>query len=255
MQHPLDHLGGHELVALDPLQVRAVADVLARPPEGQRLDAVDVLLARVEVQAGDGIVHLERHADVDAAQVVDDLDEAEHADPDEVVDADASHLLDRLPQASRATDLEQRVDLHGAGRVGLLARVAGTAVALVHRHHGVARDAHYRDPVPSGRDVHEHDRVGVVALVVAGAQDVLLVRGQAGPAVVAVDQDVQGVGAVYRRPVAERGRRHGDAGDAVVDGAVLQVRGQRAPGHDHDRRDGNPAEHVPLAPPRLPPHA
>ena len=60
---------------------------------------------------------VERHADVDAAQVVDDLDEAEHADPDEVVDADAGLLLDRLPQAGRAADLQQRVDLHVRVRV------------------------------------------------------------------------------------------------------------------------------------------
>ena len=101
----------------------------------------------------------------------------------------------------------------------------------------------------------QHDRVGVVGLIMAGAQDVLLVRGQSGPAVIAVDQDVQRVGAVHRRPVAEGGRRHRDAGDAVVNGTVLQVRGQRARGHDDDRRDGNPAEHVPLAASRLRPHA
>jgi hypothetical protein len=107
-----------------------------------------------------------------------------------VVDVDAGHLLDRLPQAGRPADLEQRVDLHGAGRVGLLAGVAGDAVALVLRHHGVARDADRRDPVMPGRDVHQHDRVGVVGLVVAGVQDELLVGGKAGPGVVAVDQDV-----------------------------------------------------------------
>ena len=54
-----------------------------------------------------------------------------------------------------------------------------------------------------GRDVHQHDRVGVVGLVVAGVQDVLLVRGQAGPGVVPVDQDVLRARVVHRRPVAE----------------------------------------------------
>jgi len=190
-----------------------------------------------------------------AAEVVDDLDEAEHADPDEMVDADTGRLLHRLPQARRPADLQQRVDLHERVRVGLLAGITGAAVALVHRHHGVARDAHHRDPVPAGRDVHDHDRVGVVALVMPGAQDELLVRGQAGPAVVAVDQDVQRVRAVHRRAVTEGGGRDRDAVDAVVDGPVLQVYAQRARGYDDDRRDGNPAEYVPLAPRRLPPHA
>ena len=104
----------------------------------------------LEVEAGHRVLDVERHADVNAAQVVDDLDEAEHADSDEVVDADAGHLLDRLPQAGRPADLEQRVDLHGAARVGLLAGVAGTAVTLIHRHHGVARDADHGELVPSG---------------------------------------------------------------------------------------------------------
>ncbi len=164
-------------------QVRPGADVLAGPPEGQGLDAGDVVLPRGEVEAGHRIIHVERDADVDAAEVVDDLDEAEHADADEVVDEDAGLLLDRLPQAHRAARLEQRVDLHVGLGVGLLAGVAGAAGALVHRHHGVARDAHHGDQVPPGRDVDEHDGVGVVGLVTAGVQDVLLVRVQALPAV------------------------------------------------------------------------
>jgi hypothetical protein len=104
--------------------------------------------------------------------------------------------------------------------------------------------------------VDDHDGVGVVGLVTAGVQDVLLVRVQALPAVVAVDQDVFRGGAVIRRALAEFGPRNGDPGDAVVDGAVFQIAGQRARGEDDDRRDGNPAEHVaPLAAPRLAPHA
>ena len=245
-QHPLDHLRGHELVPLDPFQVRPGPDVLAGTPEGQGLDPVDVILTGREGEARHRVVHVERDADVDAAEVVDDLDEAEHADPDEVVDEDAGRLLDRLPQAHRAARRQQRVDLHVAVGVGLLARIARAGGALVHRHHGVARNAHRGHQMPARRQVHDHDRVGVVGLVAAGVQDVLLVRVQALTAVIAVDQDVFRGGAVLRGPLAEFGPRDVDPGDAVVDGAVFQVGGQRARGEDDDRPDRDPSEHVPL---------
>src|SRR6202042_2307276 len=124
-QHAFHHLRGHELVALDPLQVRSGADVLPGAPEGQGLDSVDVGLACGQVKAGHGVVHVERDADVDAAEVVDDVDEAEHSDADEMVDVNAGLLLERLPQAHRAADLQQRVDLHVGCGVGQLAGVAG----------------------------------------------------------------------------------------------------------------------------------
>jgi len=85
------------VVPLYPLQVRAVSDVLPGTPELQELHPVDVVLALAQVEPRLGVVHREGQADVDAADIVDDLHDARVAHLDEVVQPDVGLLLDRLP--------------------------------------------------------------------------------------------------------------------------------------------------------------
>ena len=83
------------LLVLDPGKIGG-GERVPVPGERQRGDAVDVVQPGRQVQPAVGIIDRERHADVDAAQRVDDLDEAEEVDLDVVVDGQAGGLLDRL---------------------------------------------------------------------------------------------------------------------------------------------------------------
>src|SRR5205807_97424 len=96
--HSLHEAGHQVLLALDPLQVRALADV-ALTPKGQRLEAPDVMPARAQVQAGLRVVDGPGQADVHPADVVDQVLEAGEGEPDVMVDPDARLALDRVPQA------------------------------------------------------------------------------------------------------------------------------------------------------------
>src|SRR6266851_3789243 len=67
----LQHRREEVLLALDPLVVRALADVLPEPDEGERLRPGHVVLAGREVQSGLGVVDRDGQADRDPADVVD----------------------------------------------------------------------------------------------------------------------------------------------------------------------------------------
>ena len=93
------------------------------------------------------------------------------------------------------------------------------------RHHRVAGERHQRGRPAVGRQVQHHDRVGVVAGAVVGADVGQLGRGGTLPGVIADEQDVQ-VGS--RRCSARLGRRavrerhHGDR--AVSELRVAQAK-------------------------------
>jgi hypothetical protein len=178
--------GQEELLALDALQVAAVADVLPEPDEGERLRPVDLLPPRREVEVGRAVVDGERQADVDPVHVVDDGLEAVEADLDEVVDVDVGGLLQGPPQAGGAAVGERRVErlqLAGRRRLPGVALLVGRAV--VDRHHGVAGETDHVGVRVVGRDVQQHRRVR------ARPQDIPaeLAVG-AGPGVRADHQDV-----------------------------------------------------------------
>jgi hypothetical protein len=146
------------LVAPDALQVRSLADV-AGPPEGQRLRAPHVVPAGAQVQLGLRVMHRERQADADPADVVDDLLEPGEVDLDEMIKADPGRLLHGLPEAARAAVGERGVDLLDLARLRGLAGGACLRRTGQHRHDRVARDAEHDHVVPARRDVQDHDGV------------------------------------------------------------------------------------------------
>ena len=109
-----EHRGQEVLLALDPVQV-AVGQAVPLPDEGQRLLALDDVVALLQVDAGvadavrrTGVVGARVRvaaclvqADVDAADGVGDPVEAEQVDLDEVVDAQAGQVADGLRPAAR----------------------------------------------------------------------------------------------------------------------------------------------------------
>ena len=96
----------------------AVAEVLARAGEGERLVAVDVRLARRQAQRVAAVAEaaVDARDDAaapvgDAAHRVDELGEALEVDLDDVVDLDAEVLLDGLDRQRGAADRVGGVDL------------------------------------------------------------------------------------------------------------------------------------------------
>ena len=117
------------------------------------------------------------------------------------------------------------------GRVDLVHPVAGDV------HPGVAGQADDLNAAVAGRDVHDHERVGVgLALVAAHVQLGLLAAGQAAPLVEAGHHDVQ-------RPAGRRARgSRVHPAEVAVDVAGERPcaargqhdqRGHRADGHQH----------------------
>jgi hypothetical protein len=189
--------GGHELLlVIDPGQVGR-REGMPVPGVLQGGDAVDVMDAGGQAQAAVGVVHGERQADVDSAERVDDLDEAQEVDLDVVVDGQAGRRRDGRHHQLRAAQAEGRVDLVHA--------VAGNADP------GIAGQADDLDVTVIGRDVNQHERVGVRADVMADMQLALLQGSQPGPLVDAGHQDVQ-------RPALRRARGAGaQAAEAAGD--------------------------------------
>ena len=127
-----------------------VALVLAGPREGERLLAVEVVLAALEAQRVAAVlgaaVDAADHAAagvVDPAERVDEGGEVLEVHLDEVVDRDAEVLRDRLGGEPRAAV--------GVGGVDLVAAVAGDV------DDRVARDREAGGLPAAG--AHEHDRV------------------------------------------------------------------------------------------------
>src|ERR1019366_5345910 len=89
VQDLLQRLREQVVVPLNPLEVRAVTGVFAGPPELEECDAIDVVLPGSEHEPRVRVVHFHRNAYVDAADVVNDLHEAEVAEFDEMIDPDA----------------------------------------------------------------------------------------------------------------------------------------------------------------------
>ena len=165
---------------------------------------------------GLGVLDVALHADLDAAEAVDDAGEPAEPDLDVAVDRQAGGLLERGGEQLRAADGERRVDL-----VVALARDRQVAVAR-------DRDEH-RLP-GAARGVHEDDRVGAPALgVAADTERLALRRGQALAAVRAHEQVGAAVG--VRRAVARRGRvLAGDLRPRVHGGERRRTRARRAAG-------------------------
>ena len=107
----LDHRGQERLLTVDPTQVGPVTDVVAQPYVGQRVLAVDLGLARWQVQEAlavlDGLGEADRHA----AEGVDHALEAAEVDHDEVVDEDAREALEGADRAGRPAQGEVLVPL------------------------------------------------------------------------------------------------------------------------------------------------
>ena len=230
MQDPAQHLGQQEVVAVDPLEVRAVGDGVPGPPELQEGQAVDVVLAGGDVQPGTRVVDGSRDANVDAADIIDHLHDAGEFHLDEVIEMDPGDLLDRFPQARRAAVGERLVDLHDRRGVVDLARQAAGGRAAILRDHRVPRDVQHGRLMAARRDVDDHDGVGAAAALRADVQHELLMPAQPDAAVGAEDQDVQRV-VVLGRPVAEAGDRI--VVDTVPDLPVLDVTDQRPGDQDH----------------------
>src|SRR6516165_5871292 len=180
------------VVALYPLQVRAVPDVLPGPPELQELHPVDVVLALVQAEPGIGVVYREGQADIDAADIVDDLHNARVAHLNEVVQPDVGLLLDRLPEAGGPAVGEGVVDLFHHAGLGLLPGKPVSGRAGVDRYDRIPGDVHHGDLVTAGRDVHQHDRLGDgVPGIAADVPVVPLPAGQPGGTARGEHQQVQ----------------------------------------------------------------
>ena len=131
-------------------ELARAAGVLAGAGEGDRLEAVEVVLALLEVElegaAGDARADRGRQVDVDAADRVDELAEAVEVDDRDLVDVDAEQVLDRPDRELRAAG--------GVGGVDLLRSLPGD---LGER---VAGDRELAERAPPGPD--QHDRVRAV---------------------------------------------------------------------------------------------
>ena len=101
------------LLVLRTVQV-AAREGVPRPDEGQRLLAVQGLLARLEVGAGLLVLEGLRDVDLHAADRVHDVGEAGEADLGVVVDAQAGVVLDGADQQLGAVLRVRRVQLHPA---------------------------------------------------------------------------------------------------------------------------------------------
>src|SRR6516165_3230522 len=216
------------VVALYPLQVRAVPDVLPGPPELQELHPADVVRALAEVEPGLDVVHREGQADVDAADIVDDLHHARITHLDEVVQPDVGLLLDRLPQAGRPAVGEGVRDLLQHARLGPLPGKPVPGRAGVGGHDRVPGDVHHGDLVTAGGDVHQHYRLGDgVPEVAADVPAELLPAGQPGGAARGEHQQVQRV-VVLGRAFAQVGDGNPvDAGPHTAEFPVGTQQGQR----------------------------
>src|SRR5262249_14792773 len=147
------------LVALDPLEVGALADGLALAPERERLPPVDVVPAGRQAKARPGIVHRGRQADGHPADVVDYLFEAREIKLDEVIYVNAGLLSDGLPGAGRTAIVQGGIDPLELSGGCLLARGAIALRTGQDRDHGVSRDAHHRGALEAGGDVQQHQGV------------------------------------------------------------------------------------------------
>ena len=174
------------LLIADPGQVRQ-RERMPVPGELQRPDAVHVVPSGGQVQAAVGVVHRVRQADVDAAQRVDDLDEAQEVDLDEVVD----------DQAGACSTVFTISFGPPRPKAALILFIPCPGIS----HPGVSRQADHRDAA-YGPPVM-CTTISVSELLAGGVADVqpaLLALGQPGPHVHAGQQDVQ-------RPALRRARR------------------------------------------------
>ena len=170
MTHRADHLA----LVPGPVDVAEVRG-LAGAGVAQGRGAVGLLAALLHVEVGLRVLHGGLRADLDAADGVDHVDEAAEADLDVVVDADPGRELEGLHEQLGPAVGERGVDL-------------GDAVAR-HLQQAVARDRHQQVGARPG--VQQHDRVGAPALALAGAELQLLLAAEALTAV-AADQEVGG---------------------------------------------------------------
>ena len=198
------HRRQEPLLALDPAEVGPRVEA-ARPDVGQPRLAVDVGRALRQPQAGLAVAQPRRRADVDAADGVDEPDEAEEVDLEVVVDADPGAALDRGHGQRRAAE--------GVGGVELVAplRDVGAVLGLVRRDGdvGVAREADHPHRAVLRRDVHQQH--GVRAPAGGGGQraDVQPPHLPAGHALAGVgaDEEERRRAARVRARAGRRARR------------------------------------------------
>ena len=139
----------------EPVNSPGAAGVGAGSGEGDRLEAVEVVLALLEVElegaAGDLGADIGRQVDVDAADRVDEAAKAVEVDDRDLVDVEPEQPLDRAHGELRAPG--------GVGGVDLLRALPGD---LGER---VARDRELAEGAAPCAD--QHDRVGAVGRVLA----------------------------------------------------------------------------------------
>ena len=199
----------------------AEADVVERLLPGQVLvprvevDRRVVLAVRVVVEIA--VVDVE----IDAAELVHDVAEADEVDRDDVVDRDAGQLLDGLQRPARPAVRVGLVDPAGERQ---LARAAGN------RDDEVARERHHRDDLLLRVGAQQHDRVRAradralrpEALVVADHQrDSRLVRRRHVEILLGVDEGL---------------RVCAHLGDALVD-VEPGAAGERSRRDEHDHHE------------------
>ena len=185
----------------------------------ERLVAVELLHAGLEVGAGERVLHAVRDVHGEPAHVVDHADEAVEVGVDHVRDLDADRGADRVGLEARAAERVRGVDLVGA--------VAGD------RQRGVARQVEHRRLVQRRVHADEVDRVP------AG-------DGLAGPAVVADHEEehrlVRGGRVVGVRGLGDREPTGGGcAGDRNAREPQRDERRQGQREHDRDADQRPPA--------------
>src|SRR5258708_3630182 len=155
--HQADH---QQLVALDPLQVRAEAKAFSQPPELQRPVALENVPSGLETEVVIA-ARVDRgwQADRHTADGVDHADEAGEVELDEVVEADARRMLNGFPQAVGSAVGEAGVELLDCAGLQALAGKPRLRWAAVDRYDRVAGEADQCDAAAAGRDVRDHHGV------------------------------------------------------------------------------------------------
>ena len=228
----------------------AVADVV------ERVLALELLIARLDVDRRELLARTRRRVvvvvaavdvDVDASDVVDRAPEAAEVDVDDVVDREVlarrvqEEPLDRGDGLARPADLVGGVDLVGAGSRDLHLQVAR------HRHHG--------DPLRVRVDAGEQDRVRarlelapLVPVALVGAEDQERARAAGlraadlgdldrGASLLRPDERLDDVVDLQQHRRGDRGGRERDRQRAGEQGAQQHAapRARRALGRAHAR--------------------
>src|SRR5690606_15810536 len=192
-----------------------VAVDVAGADEAERLLAVQRHAAGGQVDPRVAVSDRLVEVEVDAAEGVDDVDEAGEVHLDVVLDRDAGQLGDRLDEAVGAADAALLP--HGVGAVDL----ADPALAVLDAQ--VPREAQHRGVVTPRAELEQHDRVGQPRAVVLGAERAELLLGEALAAVVADDEDVHDLLDLVDLDLLLGGGQLAVAVEvAGADGAVLQ---------------------------------